>query len=60
MPQEIRRQHRKDGTGVSKEQVEDSQINWNCQHFQLREQFLQRHENLRDCVAQAENSYVRP
>lgn len=33
-----------------KEQVKDNQMNWNYQHFQLREQFVQRHGNLREYV----------
>lgn len=44
-----------------KEQVKNNWMNLNCQHFQMREQFLQRHGNLRRTyVPQTENSFVRP
>lgn len=41
-----------------KKQVKDCQMNLNCQHFQMKEQFLQRHRNLRRMYGpQTENSY---
>lgn len=44
-----------------KEQVKNNQMNLNHQRFQMREQFLQRHGNLRRTyVPQTENSFVRP
>lgn len=43
-----------------KEQVKNNQMNLNRQRFQMREQFLQRHGNLRTYVPQTENSFVRP